>query len=223
MNWFLKTFTYSIGKKIIMSLTGLFLVIFLIAHLASNLLLFVNDGGLAFNENSHYLTQNIFIRIVEILMFLSFFFHIIDGVALTIQNRRARKVRYAVSNSNANSMWSARNMIISGIVVFAFLIVHLKTFFVPYRISGLEDGVTLYDITKAAFENPWYSLFYIIAMALLGMHLHHGFASGFQTIGLRHPKYYSMIKQGGVILSVIICATFAAIPIYFLLMKYMNQ
>ncbi len=113
-------------------------------------------------------------------------------------------------------------MIVSGSIILLFLIIHLKTFFVPYRITGDMDGRTLYELTRDAFYNPLYSGFYVVCMVLLALHLHHGISSAFQTVGLRHPNYYGGIKLISVILSIVICGGFAAMPLYFVFDKFMS-
>ncbi len=204
---------YSILKKVIMAITGLFLISFLVVHLSGNLLLFKADGGKAFNEYAHFMSTNPLIRVMEIVLFAGFLFHIIDGIVLTIQNRRARPVGYAVQKSSPGSNWVARNMGLTGSIILIFLIVHLESFFVPHRF--LESGKDLDDMVKAAFDSILYSGFYVIAMILLGFHLSHGFKSAFQTLGLRHSSYFPIIKYIGIIFSIVVPAAFAAFPIYF--------
>jgi succinate dehydrogenase / fumarate reductase, cytochrome b subunit len=218
MNWFLKSFTYSIGKKLIMGATGLFFVIFLIEHVAGNFLLFLDDGGKEYNLYSHTLTHNVIvgpiIKLVEILLFASFIIHAIDGFSLWIQNRQARPQGYIVKDRNKNSQWTSRNMIVSGSVILIFLVIHLKTFFYPYRVT--ETIPNLYQEVYRVFQNPYYAGFYVFAMVFLAFHIQHGFSSAFQTLGMRSPKYFPFLKTLGLILSIVICAGFAAQPIYFL-------
>jgi succinate dehydrogenase / fumarate reductase cytochrome b subunit len=212
-----------VGKKLIMALTGLFLVIFLIEHVIGNLLLLRPDGGEAFTEYSENLVHNPFIRTIEIFLFAAFIFHIIDGLYLFFRNRGKRPQRYAVSNRSANSAWTSRNMAVTGTIILFFLIVHLKSFFVPYRITNTEALVSdpryLYHTTVEAFRNIWYSLFYIVVMILIGLHLHHGFRSAFQTIGMRSPKYYPFVRGLGVFLALALTIGFAIIPLYFILTR----
>ncbi len=214
MSWFTRTFTYSIGKKIIMALTGIFLVIFLAQHLVGNFLLLAGDGGKAYQEYSHNMVGNPIIRVIEFVLFFGFLFHIVDGVILSLQNRKARGHGYIVGNRNPSS-WLSRNMILSGLVLLAFLIVHLASFFWPYRISDPEN-THLYDVAVHKFTNPWFTGFYIISFILLGMHLWHGFSSAFQTLGARHPKYFPAIKGLGIALAVGLPLGFAIIALYFL-------
>src|SRR5438309_9327923 len=118
MNWFLKTFTYSIGKKLIMSLTGLFFIIFLIEHVAGNFLLFADDGGVEYNLYSHTLTHNVIIgpiiKVIEVFLFGGFIFHIVDGTVLWIQNRRSRPQGYEMRRPGETSLWTSRNMMLTG-------------------------------------------------------------------------------------------------------------
>jgi succinate dehydrogenase / fumarate reductase cytochrome b subunit len=218
MNWFLKTFTYSIGKKLIMGVTGLFFVIFLLEHVAGNFLLFNDDGGKEYNLYSHTLTHNVIIgpiiKLVEILLFTSFIIHIVDGTALWLQNRRSRPKGYVVKKRSENSKWTSRNMMLSGSVIFIFLIIHLGTFFVPYRFT--DSIPNLYEKVKQEFASPLFTGFYVFAMVFLSFHLQHGFSSAFQTLGMRNPKYFPFLQKLGLVLSIVICAGFAAQPLYFL-------
>lgn len=207
-----KTF-YSILKKVVMAITGLFLISFLVVHLSGNLLLFKADGGKAFNDYAHFMSTNPIIRTMEIVLFAGFLFHIIDGILLTIQNRRARPVKYAVQKPSPDSSWVARNMGITGSVILIFLVVHLDSFFVEHRLLGNETPMD--ELVKNAFDNPIYAGFYVVAMVLLGLHLSHGFKSAFQTLGLRHKSYFHIIKYIGIIFSIAVPAAFASMPIYF--------
>lgn len=214
MSWFTRTFTYSIGKKIIMALTGIFLVVFLIEHLIGNFLLLAGDGGKAYAEYSHWAVSNPFIRIVEVFLFFGFIFHIVDGIIVTMQNKKARGAGYAINRRPSN--WTSRNMILSGLVLFAFLVIHLASFFWPYRISNVGE-TDLYQVAVEKFTNPLFTGFYIISFILLGMHIWHGFSSAFQTLGMRHPKYYPAIKGAGMFIAVGLPLGFAIIALYFLL------
>ena len=214
MSWFTRTFTYSIGKKIIMALTGIFLVTFLIEHLIGNLLLLAGDEGVAYAEYSHWAVNNPFIRTVEILLVFGFLFHIVDGIVLTTQNRKARGNGYVVNRRP--SSWTSRNMIISGVILVLFLIIHLNSFFLPYRVT--EVGHTdLFQVAIHKFKNPLFTAFYLLAFLMIGLHLWHGFSSAFQTLGARHPKYYPAIKGLGYILAIGLPLGFAVIALYFLL------
>lgn len=209
-----KTFTYSVGKKLVMGATGLFLCLFLVVHLSGNLLLFLPDEGAAFNAYSDFMSHSKLIRLMEIILFLGFCFHIVDGVRLTRENKKARPVPYAV-NRQGGASWPSRTMGTSGAILFVFLVVHLNTFFVKHRL--LRSEMTMYESVVEAFASPAYSLFYVVAMVLLGLHLNHGFQSAFQSLGFNHRRYTPLIQKFGVGFSVLVPLGFAAMPIYFLL------
>ncbi|WP_162427009.1 succinate dehydrogenase cytochrome b subunit [Pontibacter pudoricolor] len=220
MNWFTKTFSSTLGRKFIMSITGLFLCSFLVVHLVGNLTLFRQDGGEAFNIYSHFMANNPIIRTMEFVLVAGFLFHIYDAIVLTRRNKAARPVDYANSHPEQNSTWSSRNMGLLGTIILVFLLVHLWNFFVPARFGELEgvpdkDYLNLYSEVVLAFKNPIYVALYVIAMIALAYHLIHGFQSAFQSLGLTHKKYTPFIQKFGYAFSVLICLGFAAIPLYF--------
>ena len=220
MNWFTKTFSSTIGRKIIMSITGLFLCSFLVVHLVGNLTLFYQDGGDAFNIYSHFMANNPVIRTMEFVLVAGFLFHIWDAIVLTRRNKTARPTDYANNRPQENSTWSSRNMGLLGTIILVFLLVHLWNFFVPARFGELEgvpdkDYLNLYSEVVLAFKNPIYVGLYVIAMIALAYHLIHGFQSAFQSLGLTHKKYTPFIQKFGYAFSVLICLGFAAIPLYF--------
>ena len=222
MSWFTKTFSSTIGRKIVMSLTGLFLCSFLVVHLIGNLQLFNDDGGKAFNIYSQFMGHNMVIRALEIVLLLGFVFHIWDAVALTRRNKSARSVKYAVNRLEENSNWSSRNMGLLGTVILVFLLIHLYSFFLPTKTGALDQVVIdgemvddLYSHVVLAFQNPLYVLLYVISMIALAYHLIHGFQSAFQTLGLNHKKYSPAIRSFGYIFSILVCLGFASMPVYF--------
>ena len=221
MNWFTKTFTSSIGRKIIMSLTGLFLCTFLVVHLIGNLQLFKHDDGVAFNTYSHFMGTNPVIRTIEWGLVLGFGFHIYEALILTRRNKGARSHGYAQWEAKQNSEWTSRNMGILGSIILVFLIVHLYNFFWRARFGTLDPDINhnddLYRLVVSSFHQWWYVVLYVAAQASLGYHLWHGFRSGFQTLGLNHRKYMPAIKNFGYAFAVIVSAGFAAMPLYFLL------
>jgi succinate dehydrogenase / fumarate reductase cytochrome b subunit len=209
----------TVGRKVVMALTGLFLIAFLVVHLAGNLLLLRGDGGEAFNAYAEFMSTNPFIRILEVLLFLSFVIHIYQGLYLFYHARKTRPIGYAVHKPQENSSFFSRTMPITGIFILIFLLVHLRSFFVESRILG--SPYTLYDLCKNAFENPWYSGFYVVSMVLLAFHLAHGFYSGFQTLGLIiNRRIRSVIQWAGALFAFLVPLGFAIIPVYFLVLKY---
>jgi succinate dehydrogenase / fumarate reductase cytochrome b subunit len=207
--------TSSIGQKLVMSLTGIFLVTFLIAHLAGNLLLF--QGKEAFDAYARFMATSPLIRLPEILMFLGFMLHIYQGIKLNSQNTAARPVGYKVNAGAKNSSFFSRYMVHSGIIVLIFLLIHLYSFFVRHRILH-NAGDSMYDTVVEAFANPFYSMFYIVALVLLAFHLNHGIQSAFQSLGLQvNKRLGAKFQSAGTFLAVAICAGFASIPLYFML------
>lgn len=210
----------SLVKKWLMALTGLFLCVFLVVHLLGNLQLFIpgEEGREAFNGYSKFMTSNPLIKTVSYLLYASIILHAAVSLILTAQNRKARPVRYAKSTPSANSTWSSRNMGILGTVILIFIVIHMKSFWYEMHWGGLPmdpwGHKDLYTITVAAFKEGWYVALYVFSMAAIAFHLVHGFASAFQTLGLRNKKYYPFINGFGWFFALSISAAFAAIPLY---------
>lgn len=205
----------SIGKKVTMAATGLFLCVFLIEHIYGNVLLYFNDGGAAFNEYSHSAVRNILIRIIEIFLFAAIILHVIQAIMITRENNMARPVKYAVSTSTAGSSWFSRNMGITGSVIFFFIVVHLYQFFVPYRITHAMGGQNLAQMVKAAFQSPIYAGIYLVGVTFLFFHLNHAVRSSFHTLGLNDKKYTPFWKIAGSAFAWIMWLGFASFPILF--------
>lgn len=201
-----------------MGITGLFLITFLIVHCFLNSLIFVNDGGLTFNMGAHFMATNWIIRAMEIVLFLGLLAHIYQGYNLSLQNQKARPVRYAVHNGSANSKWYSRSMGLLGTLLLIFLIVHISKFWVTSRFTGIpttdaNGHEDLFAVMVDTFKNPWLVLLYVLSMFSLAYHLLHGFASAFQTLGWNHKKYSPLIKSFGVWYSIIISLIFASMPV----------
>src|SRR5437899_1440352 len=146
-------FTSSIGKKLLMALTGLFLCTYLVVHLAGNLLLLRQDGGAAFDAYAEFLPSLLIIRIIEIGLFAVFILHIVSGTVLWLQNRSARDQKYEVNKPNKNSSFFSRTMFLSGSIVLIFLVVHMRTFWVTSRFQH-EENPSMYAVATAAFASP---------------------------------------------------------------------
>lgn len=257
MSWLTKTLTSSIGKKVLMALTGLFLCSFLIIHLIGNLQLLKSDGGYAFNTYAVFMTSNPLIKTTSYLLYASILFHAFWGLYITWQNNKARPTSYEMVNKS--STFASRNMAVLGTILLVYIAVHMADFWAEYKfghlpyvsytenlntgeVVGVPMGeaytqetkmVETYDeanLTKTtvvkdlylevaeAFENPLISIFYVLAMIAMGYHLAHGFESGFQTLGINHPKYTPFIKKISVgIFGILIPLGFAILPLYFLI------
>ena len=219
-NYFIST----IFKKIIAALTGLFLTLFLLGHLAGNLQLFIPgiEGQTQFNKYALFMTTNPAVKVLSIITYTSILIHIFLTLYLSWQSKQARPIAYAVSSGSSNSTWSSNNMAILGTALLIFIMIHLRSFWyemhfgdIPYQY--LNDGTKLKDlylITTSAFNNPIYTLFYVFSMAVLALHLKHGLESALQTVGLKFPNYEMALKYITTFIALVIPATFASIPIY---------
>lgn len=214
MSWLTNTLSSSLGKKLIMGLTGLFLISFLIVHCGINACIFVNDGGETFNAAAEFMAHNLFIRVSEIVLFLGLILHAADGLMLWAQNNKKRPVAYAMV-SGETSTWYSRSMGLLGTLLLIFLILHLRHF---WFVSRLTDEITsgketLFGEMKEVFQHLWIVIVYVLGCISLAYHLLHGFKSAFQTLGLNHPKYMPLIKNIGIIYSILIPFIFALMPI----------
>jgi succinate dehydrogenase / fumarate reductase cytochrome b subunit len=230
MSWFTQTiFSTSVGRKVIMALTGLFLCTFLAVHLAGNFQLLHNDGGEAFNLYTKFMVSNPLIKTISYVNFAFILGHVVWGAYITIQNKKARPVAYAYNDPGKTSTFSSRWMGVLGTMILIFLIIHLKDFKMAYMgitetlpmvTYKLENGnqvevKNMYHAVVEDFRSPIVVGIYVLSMIALGFHLYHGFQSAFQTLGLRHPKYTPLIKAVGVVFWGLIPFGFAIIPIIF--------
>lgn len=206
----------SVSKKVIMGLTGLFLISFLVVHLGINLCALLDDGGETFNIAAEFMAKNLVIRTMEIGLFLGFIIHIVDGLYLEFKNRQARPVAYYKSPGSENSTWYSRSMGLLGTLLLIFLIVHLAHFWVKSRFGDITDEYgreNLYLIMAQVFKNPIVVVLYVISQISLAYHLLHGFQSAFQTLGFNHPKYSPLIKVTGTAYAILVPLLFAIIPV----------
>lgn len=204
----------SIGKKLVMGLTGLFLISFLIVHVGINSCIFVNDGGETFNAAAHFMAHNIVIRIMEIGLFGGLLLHIFQSLMLTLENRKARPVGYAKIDGAANSKWYSRSMGILGSLLLIFLVVHLSNFWIDTKIAVFKHQEhNTFEEMKVVFSNWYIVAIYLLGVGSLLFHILHGFPSAFQTLGINHKKYTPLIKKVGVAFAIIVCLLFAAMPI----------
>jgi succinate dehydrogenase / fumarate reductase cytochrome b subunit len=201
-----------------MGLTGLFLISFLVVHCLLNSFIFANDGGLLFNEGATFMAENVLIRIMEYVLFIGLIWHMVWSLLLTIENNKARPVKYAVNNGNANSRWYSRSMGVLGSLLLLFLVAHLAHFWVKSRITGLpgldaNGHENLYAVMQIIFAEWYWVALYVVGCIALAYHLLHGFPSAFQTLGLNHPKYNPLILKVGIAFSIIVPLIFALMPL----------
>lgn len=210
-----------------MSLTGLFLMLFLVIHLIGNLQLLLDDGGETFNIYAKMMTSNPLIMVVSYVTYFFILLHAFQGILLWMGNRSARNTRYAVA-SNKTTTYSSRNMGWLGTVILVFIIIHMWQFWFQMKFGDLPmetysnypEGVkNLYIPVAEAFSQWYFVLFYVICMIIIGFHLYHGFQSAFQSLGLNHKKYTPAIKTIGTAYAILIPLGFALIPILFFFTK----
>ena len=194
----------SIGKKIIMATSGLFLILFLVVHLAVNLTLFFGEES--FNNAVKFMKTNPIIKYSEIILFLGFIIHIVEGIYINISSMLARRVKYKYKNRNTNSTWASRNSLATGIILLIFLIIHMRDFFYEFKFG--HPSISKYEIVTSLFLDPIYTSIYIIAFVFLGLHLHHGFSSAIQSMGVYSLGKKALSKKISLIYNIIICAGF---------------
>jgi succinate dehydrogenase / fumarate reductase, cytochrome b subunit len=203
-----------------MSLTGIFLISFLIVHVGINACIWANDGGQMFNLASHFMATTIVIRIVEVGLFAGLLLHIIQGLVVEIQNRSHRRTGYAVTMGNKGSKWYSRSMGLLGTLLLFFLVMHLSHFWVPSRFSELptidingKEVANQYAELVRVFQSPVIVTLYVLGCISLMYHLLHGFQSAFRTLGVPNGKYISIIKVVGFGFAVIVSLAFAMMPV----------
>lgn len=222
MKWLVDfLFRSSIGRKVVMSLSGLFLIAFLVVHLLGNLQLLADDDGRQFNLYAYFMTHNPLIKTVSYLLYLTILLHAVQGIALASANRKAKGRTYAVS-SNAPISSFSKYMIHFGMIIFIFLGLHMYQFWLQMKMGnapvvsypGTDHPVQdLNALVVEAFANPYYVVIYVLSMFALGLHLWHGFQSAFQTLGLNHPKYNGLIRMVGKMYAAAVAVGFAVIPV----------
>ena len=208
----------TIGKKVIVGLTGLFLVSFLVIHVGINATILLNDNGETFNTAAYFMSHNWVIRIMEIGLLLGILAHISLTLKLYFENKSKRPVAYAVIDGKANSKWYSRSMTLLGTLLLIFLVLHMSDFWFHTKVAVLTNqDENSYNEVKEALSQ-WYLLIpYLLGFVALGYHLLHGFPSAFQTLGLNHKKYTPIIKAAGTAFSIIVPGLFGviALALYF--------
>lgn len=230
MTW-KQVFTSSIGKKIVMSLTGIFLILFLVVHVSINAMIFAdlnvpvwpfdaNENGEMFNRAAHFMGSTVLIRILEVGLFLGIFLHIIQGLMLEFDNRKKRGAQgYAVALGSKGSKWYSRSMGLLGTILLIFLIIHWWHFWIPARITGHEElremgeMHDMFSLMQFTFQELWVVVLYVLACISLAYHLMHGFQSAFRTIGLGNKKWLGIVQSLGFGYSIIVPLLFALMPI----------
>jgi len=215
----------TIGRKILTGLTGIFLTLFLVAHLSGNLSLFVPDGGEAFNRYAEFLHDlGPLLWIAEIILVILFLTHAYIGISIYLRKKKARPVDYKYYKSQggpSKQNFASKSMLISGSVILLFVILHVMHFkyhlFSPETYMTTIDGQEVVDLARhveVAFLNPWIVAAYTAVMILIGVHLKHGVWSAFISLGARNPKLMPVLYTVGGIIAVLLAVGFLIIPVY---------
>ncbi len=206
----------SIAKKVIMSISGLFLIMFLTLHLVINLTSLLSRE--AYEAACQFMDENILIQIMVPVLALGFMAHIIMGIILTIQNRKARPENYEVKSKTKVS-WASKNMLALGLIVLGLLVIHLGHFWAKMQLQHFlgNEGENPYDLVKTLFSNGWYVAIYVVWILALYFHISQGFWSMFQSMGVSNKKWIPRLQKISIIYSHIIMIGYMAIPIYFFL------
>lgn len=217
------SFYKSIGYKVLMALSGFFLMFFLVQHLSINMLsVFSQD---MFNETSHFMGTNPIVQgLLQPVLLIAVIFHFIMGIFLEYKNSKARNINYVYNKPSANSNWISRNMIISGLTVLAFLVLHFIDFWIPeithkYIEFSPENPTRYFLELQEKFIHPERVIAYVIAFIFLALHLMHGFQSSFQSVGFKNGSNSPMIMKLSYLFSIIVPAGF----IFIALFHYLNH
>ncbi len=214
--------TSSIGRKLLMALSGFFLMVFLLQHLVINM--FSVLSAELFNEVSHFMGTNGVVQFVlQPILLFGVLFHLGMGIYLDIKNRAARPIKYAMDKPSENSNWMSRNMVITGLTIMLFLGLHFYDFWIPEintkfiegDWTGLHHGeFRYYDELQMKFLDLTRVIIYCVSFVFLSLHLLHGFQSSFQSAGFNHNKYTPTIKKLGNLYAIIIPAGFVFIALF---------
>jgi succinate dehydrogenase / fumarate reductase, cytochrome b subunit len=214
---FRRLFSSSVGTKLLMGLTGLALFIYMLLHLAGNALIFAGQD--IFNEYSHALISNPLIIPIELGLLAVFVIHIFKAIRMWMANNTARPVGYLkkeLAGHTSRKNLSSTTMIWSGLFIMVFVIIHVKQFKFGSWYQTVSDAPIrdLYRTETEVFSNPFWVVIYVIATLLVGLHLRHGFASAFQSLGLDHPVYTRRLTLLGLCFALLIGIGLALIPIW---------
>ena len=214
---FTRYFSSSVGTKLLIGITGLLLFVYMLLHLAGNALIFA--GAEVFNEYSHMLISNPLILPIEIGLLLVFLVHIYKAVRMFAANKAARPIAYqkkAYAGHPSRKSFASSTMIASGVILLLFVIVHVKQFKFGsyYQVVAHADMRDLYRTEIEIFRQPLWVVFYVLGTIVVGLHLRHGIASGFQSIGFDHPLYTRRLTTWAIVLAIVIGGGLGLIPIW---------
>jgi succinate dehydrogenase / fumarate reductase cytochrome b subunit len=223
-------FTSSVGKKLVMALTGLFLISFLVVHVGLNACIWANDNGEMFNKAAHFMGETIVVRIMEVGLFIGIIIHILQGYVLESKNLARRGKGYKINLANKGSKWYSRTMGLLGTLLLLFLIMHINHFWVHSRLGNVASIQPLAEVIYPSNPNKHYLdlyalmietftdnilvvLLYVLGCISLAYHLLHGFQSSFRTLGLYNKKYIGIVQSVGIGFAILVPLVFAMMPI----------
>ena len=203
---FLQGTLSSLGRKYTMAVTGFLLGVFLLTHAAGNSFIF--QGKAAFNAYAEQLhSLGPLVLVAEILLFIIFLTHIFIGISLFLKNQDAAGSRYAVMTSSGGETWGSRTMPWTGLIILAFLFLHL------FNVRFVDQTLPIADVVGQTLAHPLYTLFYLCGITAVVLHTSHGFWSLLQTWGVHHPRYNSLIRGGACALAALICMVFFGVVV----------
>lgn len=209
-------FSSAIGRKKVMGVSGLVWSLFVLTHMAANMLILFSAE--AYNKYSHLLISNPLLPIAELALVVFLAMHVIDGLWLTYENRKARPQKYAMpTNGTKKARFQSKFMAFHGTLLLVFIITHLITFKYGTHYTVVYDGVEMRDLHRLVievFQNPMYVFWYAVSMIAVGLHLSHGFYSAFASLGIFHSRFSPLLSKFGYLYAFVIAAGYLSQPIY---------
>jgi succinate dehydrogenase / fumarate reductase cytochrome b subunit len=216
MNWVIRALSTSVGKKQLMAITGLLFLLFLTTHLLGNLSVYSGPAAfVSYAEHLHALGR--LLVAAEVGMAIALFIHVCTAIFLFLENRNARPVKYVADKSGGGGRtFSSQTMPYTGLLILAFLAVHLNTF--SHHIVD-QSTRNIFQIATEVFSHKIFLAIYLISMVIVALHVRHGLWSAFQTVGANHPKYMPFIQKLSIAFAVIVGIGFFSLPLVILAMR----
>lgn len=218
----------SVGRKLVVAVSGLFLVVFLVVHLVVNLTMFA--GAETYNQVAHWMGSNPAIQVMRPVLALGILVHLVLSAQLAISNWSRRPQGYLMVDPAGGSSWASRNMLALGVLIILFLALHISSFSIrmtfgspPVTEIAGETMKDAYSMVTAKFSLWWYVGLYTVAMISLGLHLAHGFQSAIQTIGFSDHRWRGRWMALGYAYSIVVAVGFAVLPLYFFIQAQMSS
>jgi succinate dehydrogenase / fumarate reductase cytochrome b subunit len=211
----LRTFSTTVGAKILIGITGIALFLYLVIHIAGNLVIFF--GPTVFNRYAYILESNPLLPVVELGLLAIFLIHVYKTIRNYLQNQAARPVAYAKKRNAgppSRKTVASTTMIFSGLWLLVFIIIHVKAFRYGTEYEWPAGGRDLYRQEMENLSNPLVVGFYVLSMLVVGSHLYHGIASSLQSLGVDHHRWTPRLLTAGKVVAVLIAGGFAVIAVW---------